>query len=85
MNGKCYFILKYILENNFQKIFGESNGAGGQFSVYENSPLLSTKETVISLDYVGKWWNNDILFNFIMQGTCNIVSPAKKGKFDIIK
>ena len=38
------------LENNFQKMFGE---AGGQFSVYENSPLLSTKETVISLDYVG--------------------------------
>ena len=47
--------MKSILENNFQKMFGEANGAGGQFSVYENSPLLNTKETVISLDYVGKY------------------------------
>ena len=47
--------VKSILENNFQKMFGEANGAGGQFSVYENSPLLNTKETVISLDYVGTY------------------------------
>ena len=34
-------------------MFGESNGSGGPFSAYENSALLSAKETVISLDYVG--------------------------------
>ena len=78
-------LLKTNLENNFQKMFGEPNGAGGQFSVYENSPLLRTKETVISLDYVGTCWDNDILFNIIIFRVHAILSLRQRKESFTIK
>ena len=49
---------------------------------FEKSPLINSKETVISLDYVRIFLENvNVMFNnYFLQGTCSIVSPAKKGK-----
>ena len=43
----------------------------------EDSPLLTSKETLITLDYVNTvLYRQKIIYKF--QGTCSPVSPAKK-------
>ena len=47
------------------------------YSAVEDSPLLTSKETLITLDYVNTVLQSQkIIYKF--QGTCSPVSPAKK-------
>ena len=60
-------------ETNESKKIVTENG----FPAVEDSPLLNSKETLISLDYV-QLERKLLKFNVVFQGTCSPVSPAKK-------
>ena len=64
----------------------EINGGLMSADLMEDSPLITLKETtVISLDYVRSYYCIPMIscrkiIEPTFQGTCSIVSPAKKGK-----
>ena len=47
------------------------------YSAVEDSPLLTSKETLITLDYVNTLLQSQKIISKL-QGTCSPVSPAKK-------